>query len=105
MIKYTWKIIKLSNYPQFENMANVAHTVYWKCSGTDGVYQAFIYSTCVISPPQESFTPYEELTEAQVVGWVWTNGVNKQFIESLVEQQIDFQINAPVSDPPLPWTI
>jgi len=43
------------------------------------------------------------LTQDQVLGWVWANGVDKTATEAAVQQQIDNQINPPVVSPPLPW--
>ena len=55
-----------------------------------------------------AFTPYEDLTEAQVVGWIQSalgeNGVNS--IYSCIDGQINFILNPPpTSQPePLPWS-
>ena len=53
---------------------------------------------------QGDFTPYDQLTEAQVLGWCWDNGVDKASVEASVEQQIVAQANAPVVALPLPWS-
>ena len=78
----------------------VAH---WTCSGTDGTYNGSIYSTCSFAPPEGTFTPYADLTQEQVLGWCWANGVDKDTTEAAVEQQLANQINPPVVTPPLPW--
>ena len=78
----------------------VAH---WTCSGTDGTYNASIYSTCSFAPPEGTFTPYAQLTQAQVLGWCWANGVDQTATEAAVEQQIQNQIDPPVVTPALPW--
>jgi hypothetical protein len=44
------------------------------------------------------------LTEAQVLGWCWDNGVDKASVEASVEKQIVEQANAPVVALPLPWS-
>jgi hypothetical protein len=43
------------------------------------------------------------LTQDQVLGWVWANGVDKDATEAAVEGQIEAQKNPPVVSPPLPW--
>jgi len=53
--------------------------------------------------PSGAFTPYADLTQAQVLGWVWANGVDKDATEASVQAQIDSQINPTVIQPPLPW--
>jgi len=43
------------------------------------------------------------LTQEQVLGWIWANGVDKDATEAAVLQQIENQKNPPVVAPPLPW--
>jgi hypothetical protein len=64
-----------------------------------------VYSTCSFPLPAEggAFTPYADLTQDQVLGWCWANGVNKDATEAAVQAQIDNQINPPTIQPPLPW--
>jgi hypothetical protein len=90
-------------YSQEGANADVVFVVHWTCSGTDGTYNSSIYATCGVPSPSGSFTPYDQLTQNQVLGWIWANGVNKTAIESAVVQQINNQINPPVVSPPLPW--
>ena len=59
--------------------------------------------TCSFAPPSGSFTPYEDLTQEQVLDWCYANGVDKNAIEANVTQQINDQINPPVVTLPLPW--
>jgi hypothetical protein len=51
----------------------------------------------------ENFTPYNQLTQDQVLGWVWANGVDKAATEAAVEGQIQNQKNPPIVSPKLPW--
>ena len=77
----------------------------WRCSATEGAFSGTVYSTCSFTVTQgSSFTPYADLTQDQVLGWCWANGVDKDATEAAVQQQIDNQINPPVIQPPLPWT-
>jgi hypothetical protein len=99
----TWTVTSLDCYPQENGNADVVFCVHWTCSGTDGTYNASIYSTCNIPYTGTSFTPYEDLTQQQVLDWVWDNGVDQAVTEAAVQQQIDNQINPPVITPPLPW--
>jgi hypothetical protein len=50
-----------------------------------------------------SFTPYDQLTQDQVLGWCYKNGVDKTATEVIVEQQVQDKINPPIITPPLPW--
>ena len=59
------------SYPQAEGLTDVVCTVNWACNGTDGTYtDAIVGSTNVKLDPAASYTPYADLTEDQVVGWV-----------------------------------
>lgn len=104
MTTITWLIERLDCVPQTAEGADYVVTAYWRCNGVDGAYNGTVYSTTsfpVVQGP--SFTPYADLTEAQVLGWVWANGVDKDATEAAVEGQIEAQKNPPVVAPKLPW--
>ena len=100
---FTWSVTALNCYPQADGQTDVVFTVHWTLSGTDGTYNGSVYSTCSVPAPEGTFTPYDQLTQDQVLGWIWANGVDKDSAEAAVQQQIDNQINPPVVTPPLPW--
>lgn len=77
--------------------------VHWTCAGTDDTFSASVYSTCSVPAPADSFTPYADLTQEQVLSWVWANGVDQAATEAAVEAQIQAQITPAVVTPPLPW--
>jgi hypothetical protein len=62
-----------------------------------------VYSTCSFPAPEGTFIPYDQLTQDQVLGWCWANGVDKDATEASIQSQIDGQINPTVIQPPLPW--
>ena len=104
MTTITWVIERLDCVPQTAEGADYVVTAYWRCSGVDGDYNGTVYATTsfpVVQGP--SFTPYADLTQDQVLGWIWANGVDKAATEAAVEQQIQNQINPPIVTPPLPW--
>jgi hypothetical protein len=103
MTTITWTITAMDCYPQESGNTDVVFNVHWTCAGTDGTYNASVYSTCNIPYTGTSFTPYEDLTQDEVLGWVWANGVDQAATEAAVQQQINNQINPPVITPPLPW--
>ena len=104
MTTITWTVTAMDCYPQENGNADVVFNVHWTCSGTDGAYSASVYSTCTIPYSGKSFTPYEDLTQNQVLGWVWASGVDKDATEEAVVHQLNNQINPPVVTPPLPWS-
>jgi hypothetical protein len=103
MTTTTWTVTAMNCYPQEGGNTDVVFTVHWNATGVDGDYTASVYNTTSVPTPEGSFTPYADLTQEQVLGWVWANGVDKAATEAAVEQQIQNQINPPVVTPPLPW--
>ena len=100
----TWTVTQMDCYPQEGSLTDVVFNVHWTCSGTDGTYNGSVYSTCSVTlDPSAPYTPYAQLTQAQVLGWIWASGVDQTATEAAVEQQIQHHINPPVVTPPLPW--
>ena len=84
-------------------LTDVVITADWRCNGTQDQYSGTCYGSASFQPPSGEFTPYEDLTEAQVLNWCYENGVDQAAIEANVTQQINDQINPPVVTLPLPW--
>ena len=103
MITINWIIERLLVKPTEGSLTDVVITADWRCNGTDGSYSGTCYGSASFAPPTGSFTPYPDLTEAQVLGWCFANGVDQSAIEANVSLQIENQINPPVIAPPLPW--
>lgn len=103
----TWTITQLDCLPLADGVTNYAVTAHWTCSGTDGTHTASVYNTCSFPAPTDGnkYTPYADLTEDQVLGWVWANGVDRFTTEAAVVQMIDNQINPPIVSPALPWAV
>ena len=83
-------------------------TAHWRVTATQTVedveYTASIYSTCGFTPDPESgaYTPYADVTEAEVLGWCWANGVDQEAIETALQTNIDLQIT-PTTGAGVPW--
>jgi len=102
-----WIIERLLVKPTEGSLTDVVITADWRCNGfvqsPTEAYSGTCYGSCSFAPPTGDLTPYEDLTEAQVLNWCYANGVDKTAIEANVTQQIENQINPPVIAPPLPW--
>ena len=83
--------------------SDVVITADWRCNGTQDQYSGTCYGSASFAAPSGDFTPYPDLTQDQVLGWCFSNGVDKTAIEANVSLQIQNQINPPVIAPPLPW--
>jgi hypothetical protein len=99
----SWIIERLLVKPTEGTLTDVVITADWRCNGSQDQYSGTCYGSCSFAPPSGSFTPYADLTEAQVLDWCYANGVDKTAIEANVTQQINDQINPPIIAPPLPW--
>jgi hypothetical protein len=85
------------------SLTDVVITADWRCNGSQENYSGTCYGSCSFAPPSGSFTPYPDLTQDQVLGWCYANGVDQSAIEANVSLQIQNQINPPVVSLPLPW--
>jgi len=98
-----WRVGTLECYPTYEQNTDVVFTVHWDCVGSETVnnitYNGRVYgATGVTYHSGSQFTPYNQLTQDQVIGWVWDSigTEQKNSYESSVQTQIDNQINPPV---------
>ena len=98
-----WLIERLLVKPTEGTLTDVVITADWRCNGTDETYSGTCYGSCSFAPPTDPFTPYEDLTQDQVLQWCYENGVDQAAIEANVTSQIENQINPPVVALPLPW--
>jgi len=103
MITISWIIERLLVKPTEGSLTDVVITADWRCNGSQDQYSGTCYGSASFAPPTENFTPYPDLTQDQVLGWCWSNGVDQTAIEANVSAQINDQINPPVIAPPLPW--
>ena len=76
-------------------------TAHWTASAVDGDYSASIVNTCSFGEGTPSI-PYAQVTEQEVLNWVWANGVDKEAVEAALEAQIEVQ-RTPVKASGLPW--
>jgi hypothetical protein len=105
-ITNTWAVVQMDAYPEYEGEPDVVFTVHWTLNGTDGTYVGSVYGSVGVNLDEgATFTPYANLTEAQVIGWVKDALGEEQVAayEASVAEQIANQINPPVVSPALPW--
>lgn len=85
---------------------NYVVNVLWEVTGVDGENTASIGGNTQFDSSQapESFIPYDQLTEATVIGWIPANQIESA--QACVQGQIDSMITPPVSpeSTPLPWS-
>lgn len=106
----TWSIKKIECLARAEGQTDVAIRADWMCYGTqqdgDKTVAGNVLGSSEFQYTQGSpFTPFNQLTEQQVLEWVWATFAEgkKADIETAVQLQIDNQITPEVVNPPLPW--
>lgn len=92
MNTYNWTILSMG-IKETNGQQNVVYKVSWVCKGTNGAQGSFKKDiTNIIFDSDSQFTPYENLTEQEVLTWVWNNGVNKTEVEAFIDTNIQNQI-------------
>jgi hypothetical protein len=105
-ITNTWIIEQMNCYPTYESQSNVVFNVAWRVNATEDVYNATAYGTIGVTYEVGSpYTPFADLTQDQVVGWVQGSmGAERvASIEDGLATNIANQVNPPVVTPALPW--
>jgi hypothetical protein len=93
----TWTISQLDR----KTADGFVTTAHWQATAVDGEHTASTYSTCSWAEGTVN-TPYADLTQATVLGWVWES-VDKTATESALAAQIALQ-KAPVTASGTPWS-
>jgi hypothetical protein len=94
----TWTITQTD----YETSNGFITTAHWTALAVDGDYTASIYSTSSWAAGTPTI-PYASVTEAEVLDWVWANGVDKTETEAALAQNIELQKN-PVVASGTPWS-
>jgi hypothetical protein len=93
----TWTISQLDR----KTADGFVTTAHWRATAVDGEHTASTYATCSWSDGTVN-TPYADLTQETVLGWVWANGVDKEATEASLAAQIALLKN-PVKASGTPW--
>ena len=97
-MEITWTIVELFR----ETDTGLVVRATWRADAVDGDYSA-ITGGSVLFEREETFIPYEELTQEQVIGWV-KDKLDINDIEANLQSQIDSQKIPPIASG-LPWTV
>lgn len=97
MATTTWKISTLDR----EVSNGFVTTAHWSATAVDGEFSASAYATVSWAEGTPTI-PYDSLTEAEVLGWVWES-VDKEATEASLAAQIELLKN-PVVAQGTPWS-
>jgi hypothetical protein len=102
----TWVIEWMQTTPTTATPPETVITAGWRCNGEQTAnavdYTSTVYSSASFPMPEGTFTPYDQLTQNQVLGWCWANGVDKDATEASLAANIAAQ-KAPVTATGVPW--
>jgi len=99
MANFVWSI-PTTEHTLADGGVIVAH---WRCTASDGDYSASSYGTAGFTPDPEpeDFVAYDDLTEADVLAWVWES-VDKDATEEALAAKIEAEKN-PTTAAGTPW--
>lgn len=99
-MEYTWEVTGLKT----TNDGGVVQT-YWKKTGTDadGNTGTFAGATPFeVNPDAADFIPFDQLTEADVLGWIQAVvvGSYEEHVNGMIQKQISAKM---ITDAAMPW--
>ena len=100
-VSFNWKIINTER----DIATGGILAAWWMCEGVDGDIRRNGNGAVSLTPDSESpdFIPYEDLTEAQILEWVWAvDGIDKSQVEQDLNNLIS-EIKNPTLAYGLPW--
>ena len=96
----TWVITSMESQPN----TGIVVSANWTCDGAQDGFTSSMFGTSIFPEPESGYIPYANLTQTQVLEWVWTvGGVDKDATETSINNSLQTQINPPVIQQPLPW--
>ena len=98
MTTFNWQIAQMDRLTS----DGFVETVHYRINAVDGDYSASLYGAIGYTQDNETYTPYADLTQEQVVGWVQTS-LGKDTVETSLQNQIDALKN-PTQASGLPWS-
>lgn len=104
MNTYNWIISALDCKVNEDNLQDVVYTVHWRYNATneDGITAEIYGAQNIDSPNPEDFTPYNEITKEQVIGWLEAT-IDVQKMKDNLDKQINLIVNPVNVTLPLPF--
>jgi hypothetical protein len=104
---FQWIISQLNCAVELEGLPNVINVIHWRYNATkvegDKTYFAETYGASNVSQPNpQTFIPYEDVTEQEIINWL-EQILPIQAMQSSLEANIALQINPVEVTLPLPW--
>lgn len=103
-VNLTWGVAAMECFARLAEYQNVVFKVSWTLTALNDETGATATTQGIQNVPIDPtapFTPYADLTEAQVIGWVQT-GLGTELVAQY-EADVTNQVNPEFIAPPLPW--
>lgn len=104
-----WKIDSLECKIQEQGFSDIVYNIHWRLYATEDDYATSIYGSQSVTfdPTDEDyvFTPYEDLSEELVLGWLH-NAMGEDQVaekEQAVQDTLTAIMNPVIEQKPLPW--
>jgi len=94
MITYKWIFSAFDCRVDEDGMQDVVTTVHWRYNGTNenGISAEIYGAQAVGTPTPDAFTPYPDLSEEQVIGWM-EETMDVEAMQLNIAEQIELIIN------------
>jgi hypothetical protein len=104
MITYKWIFSAFDCRVDEDGMQDVVITVHWRYKGTNenGISADIYGAQSVGTPTPDAFTPYPELNEEQVIGWM-EETMDVPSMDLNIAEQIELLINPVMVTLPPPF--
>lgn len=111
IMNITWKIENLIVNPQLEGNPDVVVSAGWLVIAEENGLRGVSHGRVNFPPPEgDKFTAYANLTEDEILSWVWEIGASTDpdnpWSKQLAEQQAAYMVRAQqaaITNKPLPW--
>lgn len=105
-IQPTWRIEWMKAVPQVAGAENIIVECGWRCTLVQDMQSVSAYGSASFSIPEnvdDSFTPFDQLSESQVLDWIWGGKVDRESIETGLTRQLEELVNPSIVQVSLPW--
>ena len=108
-LTYTWELTSLKKVTT-PNVSDIVVQTYWKKTGTDSEGREGSFSGAtpfdLNTIDVDAITPFEELTEEQVLSWIQAVVVDSYevHVNEQIQKQIDEQVNTVEEVSEFPWS-
>jgi len=97
---FTTQITQLDCKQDDPSHIDCVQTVHYRHTKTEGVHTASVYGTLQMDEPTQQYTPFSQLTQAQVMQWCNFDSVA---IEAALDAQLQEMKTPSVIGKPAPW--